>query len=724
MPPWSAFVSSDRLSQHFYSIPFIDAKSRSRVSICPVKNNLGAGPLLITHFLTYFVIFSIIFNMKPFTYVKSTLVFFFILTAALCLHAKARQKRPNIVLMFPDNLGVGEVGCYGGVRGVPTPNIDRLGKEGMRFTNFNVEYSCVVSRIALLTGRYAVRTGEGYRGGMTLWEVTIAEALKSLGYSTALFGKWHVGGDNWKDRREPIHQGFDEWYGIPGTSHTAQFTSFENFDPKRSKIPHIWEGKAGKPSRQVKPYNLKTRRTIDREAAERGIQFMKRCVKRGRPFFFYYPMTQLHFPTLPHPDFAGTTGAGDLGDAMADVDYNVGLILKAIHDLRIEKNTLVIWCTDNGAEMRRPWRGSSGPWRGYYNTAMEGGIRTPCVIRWPGHIKAGQVSNDLVHEVDLFPTIAAAAGAPEIIPDDRIIDGVNQLPFLEGRQAHSSRESILFVAREGHIMAVKWHNWKLWYHFMTELPDPFPNKKVRLFDLGVDPREEIDVKDFNPWVISIMDKIVAGYEASLKVHPRVPGGIDDPYVPPPAGSGPPVATYRRTDRDTLGPRSDALPNPNFSGSWSTVSLSSAPPTGRPAPPPVPTLGSGWGDKISIAHTADSLEVERVIFRPREIQPLVKYRFALDGSQTKNVINMGRTGPAPTSTAVWQENRLVITTLYPFQNPETGRWLTSKVIQTLWLQPGRRTPWEPSLVVETTRAGVLGGPPSTNRTVYTKGYRDN
>ncbi|MBN1270675.1 MAG: sulfatase-like hydrolase/transferase [Candidatus Aminicenantes bacterium] len=637
-------------------------------------------------------------------------------------HVQSGRIRPNIVLIFPDNLGIGEVSSYGGARGVRTPNIDRLADEGMRFTNFNVEYSCVVSRIALLTGRYAVRTGEGYAAGMTLWEVTIAEALQSIGYATALFGKWHVGGYDWEGRREPIHQGFDEWWGIPGTSHTAQFTSFENFDSTRTDIPYIWEGKSGEPSRRVKPYNLETRRTIDREAAERGIAFMERNVKEGKPFFFFYPMTQIHFPTLPHPDFAGTTGAGDIGDAMAAVDHNVCLVLAALERLDIENNTMVIWCADNGAEMRRPWRGSAGPWRGYYNSAMEGGIRAPCLIRWPGRIPAGQVSNDVVHEIDLFPTIAAAVGAPEIIPDDRIIDGVNQLPFLEGKQVHSSRDSVIFLAREGHVMAVKWRDWKLWYHFQTEMPDPDPDNLVRLFDLRVDPREEIDVKDFYPWVISIMDGIVADYETSLEVHPRVPGGTDDPYVPPPKGSGSPVATYARTDRRALDPRSEALPNPNFSGSWSTAVVSSAPLTRLSSRRRVATLGSGWGNKISIKHTSDQLEIERVVFVPREIQPLVRYCFTLDGSETENALTMGRTGPAPTSTTAWDGDRLVITTLYPFQDPEDGRWLTSKVTQTVWLQPGMGTPWEPSLVVETTRGGALGGPPSTNRTVYRRGYR--
>jgi len=629
--------------------------------------------------------------------------------------------RPNVVLMFPDNLGIGEVGAYGGVRGVPTPNIDRIAAEGMRLTNFNVEYSCVVSRIALLTGRYAVRTGEGNLSGMTLWEVTVAEALKSLGYRTALFGKWHVGGTDWQGRREPTQQGFDEWWGIPGTSHAAQFSSFEGFDADRVEVPYIWEGKAGEPSKRVAPFDLDARRKLDREAALRGVRFMDESTRAGKPFFLFYPMTQVHFPALPHPDFAGSTGAGDIGDAMADVDHNVGLILAAVDRLGIAADTLVLWCSDNGAEMRRPWRGSSGGWRGYYNSAMEGGIRTPCVIRWPGRIPAGQVSNEIVHEIDLFPTIAAAVGAPEIVPADRAIDGVDQLPFLEGRQPRSNRDHAIFLAREGDVMAVKWHDWKLWYSFRTEIPDPEPDNKVRLFDLRVDPREEIDVKDFYPWVISVMDGIVADYEASVLRYPSVPGGAEDPDTPPP-GSGTPVATYARTDRAPLGPRSDALPEPDFTGAWSTAVLSSAPPTGRAPPPPVPDLGSGWGEKIAIRQDASELVVERIVFLPREVQPPVRYRYALDGSETENPLPTGRTESPPVSGTRWDGDRLVITTTHSFRDPDSGARLSSDVTRTLWLQPATATPFEPALIVETTRGAALGGAASSNRTVYSRGYR--
>lgn len=632
------------------------------------------------------------------------------------------QKKPNVVLIFPDNLGVGEVFSYGGVRGVPTPNIDQLGKEGIRLTNFNVEYSCIPSRIAILTGRYATRAGENYFNGMTLWETTMAEGLRTQGYSTGLFGKWDAGGPGWEGKREPTQQGFDEWYGIPGTSHVSQYETFEGFDASTQPIPYVWQGTAGSPSQKVKPFNLQARRTIDRESAERAIGFMESNSKKGKPFFVYYPMTQLHFPSLPHPDKAGTTGAGDIGDAMADVDYNVGLILKALKKLGIENNTLVIWCTDNGAEMRRPWRGSSGPWRGYYNSAMEGGIRTPCVIRWPGKIKAGQVSNEIVHEVDLFATIAAAVGAPNIVPTDRAMDGVNQLDFLQGLNSRSNRESAIYMNGNGQIMAVKWNDWKLWYYFKTEMPDPNPDNLVRLFNLRADPTEDTDVKDFYPWVISMIDGIANGYENSLMQFPRVPANQNDPYIPSSVGAAKRVEVYSRTDRATLTNRTAALPNPDFSGSWSTAVLETRNPLVIANQTPAPTLGSGWGDKISIVHKPEMMIVERVIFTPRELQSLIHYRYALDGKETENVVNTGMSDKAQVSTCHWEENRLVITTLFSYQEPKSGQWLKVKVVQTLWLSATAQPPFEPVLIVETNREAAQGGLPSITRTTYTRGYR--
>jgi arylsulfatase len=455
--------------------------------------------------------------------------------AVLCLGATtvAREQagpvaRPNVVLIFPDNLGWGEVNVYGGVRGAITPRLDRLAAEGLRLNNFNVEFSCTVSRAALLTGRYAVRTGATQGAGITLWEVTIAEALKSIGYATGLFGKWHLGGDR-PENRNPSQQGFDEYYGIPRTSNEAQTTIAQG--QKEPNTSFIWEGVAGSPPRNVKPFDMKSRRTVDRESAEKSIAFMERSVRERKPFFVYYPMTQIHFPTLTHPDFVGKTGAGDIGDAMADVDFNVGLVLDAIDRLGISRNTIVFWCTDNGAEGRRPWRGSAGPWSGFYNSVMEGGIRTPCLVRWPGRIPAGRVTNELVHEIDFFPTIAAAAGAPEIVPRDRAIDGVNQLPFFEGKQAKSNRESVLLHANV-QLRAVKWHDWKLHYVYAPEAGGPAVAPLMRLFNLLSDPREETDIKDANPWVESVTNKIVNEFTATTGRYPHVPANAPDPYVPP------------------------------------------------------------------------------------------------------------------------------------------------------------------------------------------------
>lgn len=452
--------------------------------------------------------------------------------------ARAQQRPPNIVIMYPDNLGYGEVGIYGGNRGVPTPRIDALSKQGMRLTNFNVETFCTPSRAALLTGRYGVRSGTlGYTqpwSGMTLWETTLAELLAPRGYTSALFGKWHLGN---AAARSPTNQGFDEWYGIRDSSNESQRSTMND-------TPYIWEGKSGAPSKPVKEFNLVTRRTVDREATERAVDFMTRSTQARKPFFLYLPFTLIHFPTLPHPEFAGKTGAGDIGDAMAEMDRNVGVVVDAIKRLGIDSNTIVIWASDGGAEARRPWRGTSGPWRGFYNTAMEGGIRTPFMIRWPGRIPAGQVSNEIVHNTDVFTTLAHAVGVE--VPKDRAIDGVNQLAFFEGKQARSNRDSFLYFAPGGQVRAVKWGDWKLHYVWQDEPGQPV-ERTMKLFNLRSDPKEETDIKDANPWVPSAIGKIVSDFWMTVDRFPLIPVGAADPYQPP---SGP--AAERGRARPAVG----------------------------------------------------------------------------------------------------------------------------------------------------------------------------
>jgi len=432
------------------------------------------------------------------------------------------DRPPNIILMFADNLGVGEIGIYGGDRGVPTPRIDALSREGIRLTNFNTEFFCTPSRAAILTGRHGIRSGtNAYArewGGLTQWEITLAELLAPRGYTSVLYGKWHLGD---KEGRYPTDQGFEEWYGIPLSSNESQQST-------TGETAYIWEGKRGELSRHVKVFNLDTRRTMDREVTEHAVAFMNRNAHGPKPFFLYLPLTQVHFPTLPHPHFVDTTGAGDIGDAVFEMDYNVGVILDAIARLGIEKNTIVIWTTDGGAEARRPWRGTSGPWRGFYRTALEGGLRTPFMMRWPGRIPAGRVSNDIVHEVDIFTTLAAAAGVA--VPNERVIDGVNQLPFFEGKQRTSARTWFpFFMGSE--LRAVKWHDWKLHYAWQDDLARPVENA-MKLFNLRSDPKEETDIKDYNPWVESAIAKLVTDFRATFAKYPLIPVGTPDPYTPP------------------------------------------------------------------------------------------------------------------------------------------------------------------------------------------------
>jgi len=450
--------------------------------------------------------------------------------------AAPAEKRPNIVFILMDNLGYGEVGVYGGgiLRGAPTPRIDKLASEGTRLLNFNVEAQCTPSRSAIMTGRLSIRSGThsvpigGGRDGLTQWEVTIAELLSGVGYNTGHFGKWHLGS---VDGRLPNDQGFDEWYGIPRTTDEAFWPSDPGAKAAGVAFTHIMEGRKGEKSRQLAVYDLDQRRLIDAEITRRTIDFMKRGVRSGKPFYAYVPFTQVHFPTLPNPKFAGKTGYGDFPDTLAEMDAHVGEILDAIDSLGIRDNTLVVFTSDNGPEATWPWQGSSGPWRGYYFTHMEGSLRTPFIIRWPGRIPAGRVSNEIVHEVDTFTTLARLAGAQ--VPKDRAIDGVDQTEFLFGKSEKSNREGFpVFVADR--LEAVKWRNWKV--VFYDEQRDwwtpPLKLGSPKAFDLITDPKEEYPETALrNTWNATPSMKIVVEFEDSLKKHPPIAPGTPDPYVP-------------------------------------------------------------------------------------------------------------------------------------------------------------------------------------------------
>ncbi|TPQ37850.1 arylsulfatase [Cupriavidus pinatubonensis] len=458
-------------------------------------------------------------------------------TGALLAATASAQgtQRPNVLLILADNLGYGELGVYGGgaLRGAPTPRIDKLASEGMRLTNMNMEPQCTPSRSAMLTGRYAIRSGTyavplpGQAEGLPQWEVTMAETLSNAGYATALYGKWHLGSEN---GRLPNDQGFDEWYGIPRTTNEAMFPGSPGYSPELRRPEYIMEGRKGEKSHDVRVYDMDERRQMDADLTRRAVDFMERQSKAGKPFFAFASLTQPHFPTVPNKRWAGKTGNGDWADMLAEMDANVGQMLDAIDRLGQRNNTIVIFASDNGAEYLRPWDGWSGPWRGQYFTAYEGGIRVPFMIRWPGKIPAGRVSNEIVHGIDVFPTIAHATGTH--VPDDRPIDGVDQTAFLEGKTDKSAREGILIWV-DNRLQAAKWHNFKAHFYQQDNMEAPAAKLPIPyFFDLYTNPREDEQKRMYSSWAIGPMMKMIGDFQASTKKYPLIPMGTPDPYVPP------------------------------------------------------------------------------------------------------------------------------------------------------------------------------------------------
>lgn len=471
---------------------------------------------------------------------------------------------PNIVVFFWDNLGWGEVGCYGGgiLRGAPTPRIDGLAAEGLRLLNFNVEAQCTPSRSALLTGRHPIRSGtqtvplSGEADGLTRWEVTIAKALSEAGYATGMWGKWHLGSD--PDNRSPVDFGFDEAIWSPRTADEVLWTMQSYFPegpvtaaPYADDTPitvepqPIYSRTVDTPAEVIAPYDAEFRAGFDRMITDRAVDFMTRAHDAGRPFYVYLPYTQVHIPPIPDPEFAGTTKRGNMADLLVQIDAHTGRILDALSGLGIADDTIVVWTSDNGGDpnWRIPagdpdpfggaWNGFSGPWRGGYFTSLEGSNRAPCIIRWPGRVPAGKVSNELVHLVDMFTTLALAGGASP--PTDRRIDGMDMRGFLLGDDETSGRDTVLCF-QGNRLQAVKWRQWK--GHFFQQ--DSFqstwvPYNVPHLHNLEWDPREENEVGFPHAWVAHPMAAAAAAFLASLAFEPPIKPGTPDPYTPAAAG---------------------------------------------------------------------------------------------------------------------------------------------------------------------------------------------
>jgi len=322
--------------------------------------------------------------------------------------------------------------------------------------------------------------------------------------------------------RFPTDQGFDEWYGIPNSSDRAFWPDSDSFQKDSGvEFTYITTSKRGEIPKQHEVYGRAKRATIDREITDHALDFIKRKAKSGQPFFAYLPYTQTHEPVDAHPDFKGTTGNGSFADVLAQTDVYVGELLDTIDELGLKDNTIFIFTSDNGREGIRRSFGSTGVWRGTMFSPYEGSLRVPFLIRWPGKIPAKQLSNDIVHTIDLFPTLANFVGGK--IPQDRTLDGVDQSDFLMGKAKKSARESmVIYLTNE--LFGAKWRNWKI---LLKELDEGYAVRDIAytsIYNLIVDPKEEEPEKFYldDTWASDPLWKVIEEHQTSMENDPGAP----------------------------------------------------------------------------------------------------------------------------------------------------------------------------------------------------------
>jgi len=449
-------------------------------------------------------------------FLPSVLIFAVSLALSTAPAAVAPTSRPpNVVLIFCDDLGYADVGCYG-AKGYKTPNIDRLAREGVRFTDFYVAQAvCSASRAALLTGCYPNRIGilgaldPKSSTALHSNEVTIAETVKARGYATAIFGKWHLGHQT---PFLPLQHGFDEYYGLPYSNDMWPLhpTAGTNYPP----LPLI-EGE-----RIVQHNPDQTRLT--QSYTERAVRFIAR--NHERPFFLYLPHSMPHVPLHVSGKFAGKTRRGLFGDVIEEIDWSVGEVLKALRKHGLEKNTLVLFTSDNG-----PWlqygdhAGSAGRFRVGKGTTFEGGVRVPFIARWPGRIPKGAVCREPAMTIDLLPTLAGLTGGA--LPPHPI-DGLNIWPLLAGERGAKSPHDVLCFYWGEHLQAVRSGHWKLVFpHEYNRVMEPGANGKpgkdvkekivLTLFNLEADAGETTDVSGQNPEVLARLNSLADKARAEL-----------------------------------------------------------------------------------------------------------------------------------------------------------------------------------------------------------------
>ena len=470
------------------------------------------------------------------------------------------QGKPNIVFFLVDNTGWGDWGVYGGQ--VATPNIDRLAAEGMRFTNYNVEVQCTPTRSAIMTGRHPVRSGtynvlppaDGGPAGMNPWEYTIAELLSDGGYKTALYGKWHLGNIQ---GRLPNDQGFDEWWGIPNSWDESGFTSYPLYNAMVKEIfrerhitealnapPHVLEGRKGEKSKVVMDLDMKVRPIIDGQyLIPKTVEYIKRQAAAKEPFFVYLGYSEMHPPVACNPEFVGKSlkHSGVYADCIAEMDHRVGQVMAAVKEAGVENNTIFVLSSDNATSgvsaNAGGVGGSNGPFRGnFFYTPYEGSMRVPAIVRWPGKVPAGKVSNEIVAAVDWLPTLAAMTGNSQRVPKDRPIDGIDFSKLLLGQSDSSGREHYMFFGVDGELMSIKWRYFKMVKRgFRDPALGTLDQAAVdfqlpQFFNLSSDPHEDFNLWNTEltmAWLFAPMLELEGAYRKSVKEYPNIAAGTKD-----------------------------------------------------------------------------------------------------------------------------------------------------------------------------------------------------
>jgi len=448
----------------------------------------------------------------------------------------ADTQRPNVVYFHVDNLGYGELGCYGGgiLRGADTRRIDRFAAESFQLLNFAPEAQCTPSRTALLTGRHAIRTGNhtvalaGAESGIVAWERTLGDVFSDAGYGTMCMGKWHIGDC---DGRWPTDHGFDEWYGPPHSYDESLWETDPWYVPGRDPVSHMLEGRKGEKVAQADQLTFDLKRNIDVEYKRRAFRFMEEHSRAKRPFFLYFNHSLMHIPVVPRDEYKGKSGNGDWADSLLQLDGDFGELLDKIDALGLRENTIVVFAGDNGNEEMLLHRGTSGFFEGSYFTGMEASLRTPCIARWPGKIAAGRKSNEIVHITDWFTTLLSMAGLHA--PNDRVIDGKDQSPFLFGAQEKSNREGFIYWNGE-QMYGVKWQNFKMVLVEQKYFTDPvLPFATPHIINLLTDPKER---EPYNPvylhtWTFAHFGRLLKEFQESVTREPIIPSGAPLDFVP-------------------------------------------------------------------------------------------------------------------------------------------------------------------------------------------------